>query len=110
MGGNDDAVLQRIEELLEAPASGSAAPTLESMEETLTDGYAEALALEAERSRIERRIGEVARMVEEPVGKHITEEIVALGRRLTRADVELGRLRTLLRRLQARTRALRHAS
>jgi hypothetical protein len=109
VGGNDDAVLQRIEELLEAPATGEAAPTLASMEETLTDGYAEALALQAERSRIERRIGEVARTVEEPVG-NITDEIVALGRRLTHADVELGRLRTVLQRLQARTRALRHTS
>ena len=110
MDGNDDVVLQRIEELLEASASGEAAPTLASMEETLTDGYAEALALEAERSRIERRIGEVARTVEEPVATHVTDEIVALGRRLTHADVELGRLRMMLRRLQARTRALRHAS
>jgi hypothetical protein len=109
VGGNDDAVLQRIEELLEAPATGEAAPTLASMEETLTDGYAEALALEAERSRIERRIGEVARTVDEPVG-NITDEIVALGRRLTHADVELGRLRTVLQRLQARTRALRHTT
>jgi len=103
-------VLQRIEELLGAPASGQAAPTLASMEETLTDGYAEALALEAERSRIERRIGEVARTAEEPVATHVADEIVALGRRLTHADLELGRLRTMLRRLQARTRALRHAS
>jgi hypothetical protein len=111
VGRDDEAVLvQRIEELLEAPASGAAAPTLARMEETLTEGYAEALALEAERSRIERRIGEVARTVAEPVATHVTDEIVALGRRLTHADVELGRLRTVLRRLQARTRALRRAS
>ena len=102
--------MQRIEELLEAPASGASAPTLAHLEETLTDGYAEALALQAERSRIERRIGEVARTVVEPVERHVTDEIVALGRRLTRADVELGRLRTVLLRLQARTRALRHPS
>lgn len=102
-------VVQRIEELLEAPASGASAPSLARLEETLTDGYAEALALEAERSRIERRIGEVARTVVEPVESNVTDEIVALGRRLTHADVELGRLRTVLRRLQARRRALRHA-
>ena len=99
-----------IEELLEAPASGASAPTLARLEETLTDGYARALALEAERSRIERRIGEVARTVVEPVETHVTDEIVALGRRLTHADVELGRLRTVLVRLQARTRTLRRSS
>jgi hypothetical protein len=66
-------VVQRIEELLEAPATGASAPTLARLEETLTDGYAEALALEAERSRIERRIGEVARTVVEPVATHVTD-------------------------------------
>jgi hypothetical protein len=108
--GGGELVLQRMEELLDAPASGAAAPTLASMEATLTDGYAQKLALEAERLRIERRIGEVARTVVEPIATQVTDEIVALGRRLTHADVELGRLRTVLRRLQARTRALRHAS
>ena len=83
--------MQRIEALLAAPASGEAAPSLANMEETLTEGYAEALALEAERSRV-------------------TDELVNLANRLTTADVELGRLRSLLDRLQARTRALRRAS
>ncbi|MGH2970529.1 MAG: hypothetical protein ACRDLE_00060 [Gaiellaceae bacterium] len=100
---------QRIEELLDAPASGEAAPTLARMEETLTEGYAEALALEAERSRIERRIGEVAGRVDEPAASGVTEEIVSLARRLTHAEGELGHLRAMLRRLHARTRALRHA-
>jgi hypothetical protein len=98
-------MVQQIENLL-----ADAEPSLAVLEDTLTQGYAEALALEAERSRIERRIGEVARTVVEPVTTHVTDEIVALGRRLTHADVELGRLRTVLLRLQARTRALRHPS
>lgn len=102
-------MLQRIEELLDAPASGAAAPTLASMEATLTEGYAEALALEAERSRIERRIGEVAGRVDERAAGHVTDEIVALARRLTHAEGELGNLRALLRRLNARTRAQRRA-
>lgn len=100
---------QRIEELLEAPASGDAAPSLAHLEATLTDGYAEALALEAERSRIERRIGEVAGRVNEPSASGATDEIVALVRKLTHAEGELGNLRAMLRRLNARTRALRHA-
>ena len=83
--------MERIEALLAAPASGEAAPTLASLEATLTEGYAEALALEAERSRV-------------------TGELVTLAGRLTTADVQLGRLRSLLDRLQARTRALRRAS
>ena len=84
-------MLQRIEALLDAPASGEAAPSLANLEATLTEGYAEALALEAERSRV-------------------TGELVSLASRLTRAEVELGNLRALLDRLQARTRALRKAS
>ena len=45
------------------PRTGPAPPRIDAIESTLTDGYAEALALEAERSRIERRLGEVARDV-----------------------------------------------
>ena len=50
-----------IAELLRMPEDGTGAPSLDTIETTLTDGYAEALALEAERWRIERRLGEVAR-------------------------------------------------
>lgn len=87
----DELVLHRIEALLAAPASGDAATSLANLEAILTEGYAEALALEAERSRV-------------------TDELVTLAARLTIADVELGKLRSLLDRLQARTRALRRAS
>jgi len=100
-------VLNRIEELLKAPASGTAAPSLARLEETLTAGYAEALALEAERWRLERRFGEVARTAHELA---VGEELAGLARRLTHADVELGKLRAVLGRLQARTRAVRHAA
>jgi hypothetical protein len=89
--GGEGQVLRRIEELLDAPTSGAAAPSLASLEHTLTEGYAEALALEAERLRA-------------------TDELVTLATRVTRADVELGKLRAMLDRLQARTRALRKAS
>ena len=50
-------VQPEIEALLVAPESGADAPTLAYLEATLTEGYAEALALEAERLRIERRLG-----------------------------------------------------
>ena len=38
---------------------GAEAPTLARLEETLTEGYAEALVLETERLRIERRLGDL---------------------------------------------------
>ncbi|MBV8064777.1 MAG: hypothetical protein JOY72_06045 [Actinobacteria bacterium] len=97
---------RRIEELLEAPTSGANAPSLDRLEATLTDGYAEALALEAERSRIERRIGEVAPIAQEPV---VAQEIAALARRRTVAEDELGTLRALLGRLQIRASASRRS-
>ena len=50
-------VQPQIEALLVAPANGADAPTLAYLEEKLTEGYAEALALEAERLRIDRRLG-----------------------------------------------------
>ncbi len=91
----------QIEELLNATA-----PTLARMEDTLTEGYAQALALEAERWRLERRIGEVAREGRTDIG----EELRALGTRLTRADGELTKLRSLLGSLRERARVVRLAA
>jgi hypothetical protein len=92
---------QEIEELLSAEA-----PTLARIEDTLTEGYARALALEAERWRLERRIGEVARQD----GTDVAEELRTLGTRLTRADGELTELRSLLGSLHERARSVRHAA
>jgi len=93
-------MLEQIEELL-----GAEEPTLARMEDTLTEGYAQALALEAERWRLERRIGEVARD-----GQTDLEELRTLGTRLSHADGELTELRTLLGRLHERARLIRKAS
>jgi hypothetical protein len=90
--------LQQIEELLNAEA-----PTLDTLETTLTDGYAQALALEAERWRLERRLGEVAR----EGGSHAADELSSIGRRLTSADGELAQLRRLLCSLHERARSAR---
>jgi hypothetical protein len=92
---------QEIEDLLSAES-----PTLARLEDTLTEGYARALAIEAERWRLERRIGEVAREGRSDVG----EELRSLGTQLTRADGELLRLRGLLGTLHERARVLRKAS
>lgn len=93
-------LLDRINELLDAPAQGVRAPALARIEHTLTDGYARALALEGERWRIERRIGEVARLQNGDQGH--TGELSALAQRLSAADRELARLRGLLTTLRAR--------
>src|SRR5919109_4138432 len=53
-------LLKRVQALLELPTAGPDAPTLMHMERTLTDGYAWALALEAERARLARRLGDLA--------------------------------------------------
>jgi hypothetical protein len=94
-------MVQQIEALLHA-----AAPSLEHIEDTLTEGYATALALEAERLRLERRIGEVARSA---TGEH-ADELRSLGSRLTSADRELDRLRAVLSSLYARARLMRAAA
>ena len=52
-------VIDDIRDLLAAPNPAAAKPFLERVDATLTDGYAHALQLEAERWRIERRIAEV---------------------------------------------------
>ena len=103
-------MLERIEQLLNAPVSGAEAPTLARMEATLTEGYANALALEAERWRLERRLGEVARAVEGPDVSSFADELSALAKRLTHAEGELSELRSLLGTLHERTRSVRVAA
>lgn len=94
-------MVHQIEDLLNA-----AAPSLEHVEDTLTEGYATALALDAERLRLQRRIGEVARSA---TGEH-ADELRSLGSRLTTADSELDRLRSLLSSLYERARLMRAAA
>src|SRR3954447_2210679 len=94
-------MVQQIEHLL-----ADAEPSLAVLEDTLTQGYAEALALEAERLRIERRLGEVARRA---TADHAAE-LRSLGSRLNSADGELVRLRTMLGTLNDRARVLRAAA
>ena len=95
-----------IRSLLEAPPTGEEAPTLDHIEHTLTAGYARALALEAERWRLERRLGEIAR----EGGTDVDEELRSLGKRLTSADGALAELRTLLGSLHERARTTRARS
>ena len=99
-----------IEQLLTAPANGADAPSLAHIEDTLTEGYAQALALEAERWRLERRLGEVARTIDGPDVSSFADELRSLAKGITHADCELEQLRGLLETLQARARTLRFAA
>ena len=92
------------------PEDGAGAPSLDAIESTLTDGYAEALVLEAERSRIERRLGQVARDAGEVSAHSVAAELAQLSERLDAADEEIARLRSLLRSLQGVRRRRRAAT
>src|SRR5436309_14609278 len=96
-----------IRSLLNAPPEGEDAPTIDAIEHTLTAGYARALALEAERWRLERRIAQVAA---EPGGKSQDDEhseLTLLGQRLAVADGDLSTLRALLSSLRSRPAEVR---
>jgi hypothetical protein len=100
---------EEIRTLLDAPPVGEDAPSIDAVEHTLTAGYARALALEAERWRLERRIAEVAsKLAEARETQH--SELDNLGRRLSTADGDLVRLRELLASLRLRAAEIRSAS
>ncbi len=83
--------------------------SLPEIEDTLTAGYAHAHALEAERWRIERRIGELAKLLSEDVELH-SAELASLGGRMAEAEGELAHLRGLLAMLRDRAAAVRTAA
>jgi hypothetical protein len=83
---------------------------LDRLEHTLTSGYAAALALEAERWRIERRIAEAAALVRGRTDGERAAEIALLSESLSTADADLERLRGLLTTLRKRTTAARAAA
>jgi hypothetical protein len=86
---------ERISELISSPERD-----LDHLERTLTDGYAHALMLEAERRRLERRLTEVALSLQpgDPGGK--TSELSELAHRLNGTAGELGDLRGRLSELR----------
>ena len=84
-----------LEALIGAPARRDAAARAH-LERTLTDGYAQALALEGQRLKLERRIGEVAAQVTVERRGAKTEELADLSQRLRQASTDLKHLRELL--------------
>ena len=103
-------VTDDIRELLTAPEPAETTPFLERLDATLTAGYAHALQLEAERWRLERRIGEVAARLGENQNGPDVKELASLGRRLTSANESIASLRTLLTSLRDRRTSIRKAA
>ena len=100
-------LLDQIGALAGAPVDGDHAQALARIERTLTDGYAEALSLEAERLRLERRIGEVAAGLTDRNKELKAEELGLLGRRLSALSAELTHLREALGGLRDRADEIR---
>ena len=81
---------------------------LQQIERTLTDGYAHALALEAERSRLERQIAQVAQGIEDGDTAENARELASLTRRLDGNAGALAKLRAVLAELRRHASALRN--
>jgi hypothetical protein len=95
-------LLDEINALIDAPSVDR-----DRVERTLMDGYAHALTLEAERWRLEKRVGELTlglRRGEEPVSR---SELSTLTTRLDGTTVDLSRLRGQLAQLRRRSSAAR---
>jgi ABC-type phosphate transport system auxiliary subunit len=101
------ALLEEIDELLAAPSAAEEPAMLARLERTLTDGYAHALSLEAERLRLERRMSELAGELHDGDREQKAQELVRVSRRISRAGAEIDRLRATLSRLRARATAVR---
>jgi ABC-type phosphate transport system auxiliary subunit len=97
----------QIRSMLESPPSGVKAPSLDEIEDTLTAGYANALALDAERLRIERKIAEIAASLDAEPEDSRAAELATLGQRLTAAGGDLAQLRALLSSLRTRANEVR---
>jgi hypothetical protein len=71
-------------------------------EDTLMDGYAHALALEAERTRLEQRFAALAQAVAENRDTQRLPELRRLRQRISSTDDELVRLREVLTAVRRR--------
>ncbi len=107
MSGGVDDVVARIN-----AAVSAAGDDVDEIERRLTDGYAHALELETERSRLERRLVDA---VQELAGiatpaKTRTEELSALAASLDGTVGELSRLREALADLRRHASSVRAAA
>lgn len=94
------AITDRINVLLDRLERGDY-PDQARLEDTLTDGYACALSLDAECDRLERRIAEHAAQLTSESGDEHARELSALARMLGHRRRELAAFRDLLALLRA---------
>ena len=99
---NDHTLMDDINHILAAPRCGDEAPTLDRVEYALTSGYAQMLALESERWRLERRITTLAGAIATEIGGGKVHELAELARDLSVANDHLSELRGLLESLRVR--------
>ena len=103
-------LIEQIDELLAEPAPSEEPASLAYLERTLTDGYAHALELEAERWRLERRMSELAAELQDGNQELKAKELALLSDRLSTNGRLLARLRNTLIALRARATAVRSAN
>ncbi len=96
-------LLQKISNALD----GESDHDLDQIENTLTDGYAYALAIEAEQWRLEKRLSAVAHDIERGDVAEKALELSAIARRLDGNAADLARLRSLLTELRRRANDVR---
>jgi hypothetical protein len=87
-------LFDEIHSLIDAPAVDR-----DQLERTLTDGYAHALSLETERSRLEKQLNAV---VQHGKPAEQAKELIELAKRLDGNAGELTRLREILAQLRRR--------
>jgi predicted nucleic acid-binding Zn-ribbon protein len=95
-------LLDQIRALISAPVRD-----LETIERALTDGYAQALSLEAEKLRLEKRINEVAQTLPRGDTASKAREIAALASRVEGSVGDLTALRSVLAELRRHADAVR---
>jgi hypothetical protein len=100
VGNELAAITERINVLLDRLERDDY-PDQAKLEDTLTDGYACALSLDAECDRIERRLAEHAAELTSESGDEHARELSALARLLAHRRRELDSLRELLALLRA---------
>lgn len=103
-------VTDDIRDLLATPGRAASRTFLERVDSTLTDGYAQALQLEGERGRIERRIAEVVAGLPADADEDHEPELVDLAERLRSSNESIETLRALLTSLRERRSELRSAA
>lgn len=98
-------LVEQIKEMI-----SDSARDLDQIERTLTDGYARALNLEAEKWRVEKRIAEVAEGLQRGDMAKKARELASLAKERDEHDEDLAALRGLLGELRRHADGVRIGS